>query len=319
MSDNVEVPIERLGLGGMHGELVVVDVFGDETRSDEERLKDQSARAFVVRALLAKNPEPVGPVRANFQNDQGSSFLLVPDRVLYSKVQTGDGVFHFHKNASNELSAVEFRCSANSVAQARDKFSMVVLPYLDFLSFSGNCPIHVTQTVCEDQKNHLSSTDYVAPHAPVTTNPHATSLRDDLIPILALYREAKNNTSSYYKFLCYYKILEGMFARLRPALFAEAKHVGRNLDTLREVIPDHPELHLWNATIVGKPIKAYFEAALTPHFRHAVAHFALTQAQPLNLSDYTANRTFQGVVLVAELSARTVIETHIRYAEQLAK
>lgn len=62
LSDTVEVPIERLGLGGMHGELVVVDGFGNETRSDEERLKDQSAREFVVRALLAKNPEPVGPV-----------------------------------------------------------------------------------------------------------------------------------------------------------------------------------------------------------------------------------------------------------------
>lgn len=319
MSDTVEIPIERLGLGGMHGELVVVDVFQNETRSDEERLKDQSAREFVVRALLAKNPDSVGPIRATFQNDRGSSFLLVPDRVLHSKVQTGDGVFHFHKNASNELSAVEFRCSAINVAQARDKFSRVVLPYLDLLSFFGNCPIHVTQTVCEDLKNHLSSTDYIAPHQSVTTNPHETSVRDDLMPILALYREAKNNTSSYYKFLCYYKILEGMFARLRPALFAEARRVGRQLDAVREVIPDHAELHLWNPTIIGKPIKAYFESELTPRFRHAVAHFALTQAPPLNLSDYTANRTFQGVVLVAELSARTVIETHLKYAEQLAQ
>lgn len=316
MTNNAEVPIESLGVAGTHGELVIVDVSPAEARSDDERLRDQTDREFVVRGMLAKNPEPIGPIRADFQNDQGASFLLVPDRVLYSKVQTGDGVFHFNKNVSNELASVEFRCNANSINEARARFARVVLPFIDFLSFSGNCPVHVTQTVCEDPKNHLSSTDYVAPHRSVQTTPHVASIREDLIPIFALYREAKNNTSSYYKFLCYYKILEGVFGRLRPALFAEAKRSGRSIDTVREVIPDNHELRLWDTTVVGRPIKAYFDDVLTPQFRHAVAHFALTDAPPLNLSDYSANHEFQRLVLVAELAARTVIETHLRYVQR---
>lgn len=317
MSSNVDVPIESLGLAGMHGELVIVDVSPGETRSDDQRLRDKSDREFVVRGMLAKSPEPVGQVRASFQDDQGASFLLVPDRVLYSKVQTGEGIFHFNKNASNELSSVEFRCDANSITQARERFARVVLPFLDFLSFSGNCPVHVTQIVCEDPKNHLSSTDYVAPHRSVVTTPHVAPIREDLIPIFALYREAKNNASSYYKFLCYYKILEGIFGRLRPALFAEVKRSGTSLETVREVVPDNHELRSWNPTVVGRPIKAYFDDVLTPQFRHAVAHFALTAIAPLNLSDYLANYTFQKIALVAELSARIVIETHLGYVQQL--
>lgn len=51
MTDTVKVPIEHLGPGGIHGELAVVDVCPNEARSDEERLKDQSDREFLVPSM----------------------------------------------------------------------------------------------------------------------------------------------------------------------------------------------------------------------------------------------------------------------------
>ena len=127
--------------------------------------------------------------------------------------------------------------------EAKAKFHKVVTPFIDHLSYKANCPIHIPLISSEDVKNRCIMINYTSPYPIAKLNPHESHLDTKMIPIYALYREAKNSDSCYYKFLCYYKILrEGIYKHLRPDLYKLARERNIEIQKQKELVPDHPEL-----------------------------------------------------------------------------
>ena len=190
-------------------------------------------------------------------------------------------------------------------------------PALDHWSYLGNTPLVIRTVVCEDRKNGVSIVSFTTPYADLTLNPGTGTLHAELLPIYGLYREAKNASSPFYRFLCYFKILEAIYGHLRPSVFALARKASISLVTRKEEVPDHPELRLFWSSYIGRPIKALMDNELEPEYRNAAAHFLSDDGRPLNPSDSDAVAKFGNMLLVAELCARVVIDQQADYYRQV--
>ena len=302
---------------GVKGELGILLVSKDEKRSDQDIFQDKRLRRFIIKAQLSKNSYvAANSIKASINENEGKSFLIVPPHILYSKVQSPHGEFVFIHNNSNELSCIKFSCTACSPQEAKSFFHEAVMPFIDNISYKSNCPIHVPLISCEDVDNRFSTINYTSPYKKVRLNPHESRFNERMIPVYALFREAKNTDSSYYKFLCFYKILEGIYKHLRPELFKKAKEHNIDVQGQKELVPDHPELQRFHPEYVGKPIKTFFDNEFQKEFRDSIAHFLLHDGSVLNISDYSINSKFTNVLLVIELCCRTVIDTQENYYQQ---
>ena len=307
---STEIPVDRLGPPGVKGELHVLAIMVNEQRNDNDRLQDQTERQFKVFGQLSKNPPAAENIKGDFGAEDGSSYLAIPGQAVMSRVRCAEGMFEIKKNNSGEKSLVEFECVATNTAEARRKFQTAVLPFLDYLSYLADCPVIVAMLRVEDIKNDRISMEYVSPYRKTTVNPHIANLFLELAPVYAMYREAKNSCSDFYKFLCYYKILEGLLGKLRVNVFSQARSAHIDLGRPKETVPASSEISIAYQSHIGKPIKAFFDGVLTPRFRNAVAHFITDDGAVLNMSLPGHIDSYGEVLYVLELCVRTVIKSH---------
>jgi len=75
--------------------------------------------------------------------------------------------------------------------------------------------------------------------APLATAPTA-EMKAEFRGYASLYREALGSSSTVYRFLCFYKIIEGVQAR-RTRLAGEAKSAGRPVARYSEWLPDNDD------------------------------------------------------------------------------
>lgn len=312
MKDSVSMQIQadRLGPPGILGELVILDIRADETRSDQERLSDTSPRQFIVTAKLSRQPLVGSEISAEVDADSGGSYFLAKEDAKYTKIYTPGGALEVHHNASRELSVMKLECVASSTSDAKSKFHEFVVPFLDYLSFRADVPLHIPTVVCEDVKNELRSFNYVGPYGVVTVNPHEKHLKVEMFPIYALYREAKNSSSHFYAYMCYYKILEGIYKHLRESIFKRAKQAGVALEKIKERVPAHAEI---DQAMVGQPINNLYTTRFQKQFRDRVAHYVLDSGSVLNVSSYEESLTFAKDILLLQLCCRVAIETQESY------
>ncbi len=309
----VNIPLKNLDPPGIKGELVTLFVFENETRTDQERLHDKSERSFILKALLSKDAAKGDGLKASVDTKYGSSFLLAHEDALHAKVETKDGIFYFDKNEQNELSGIIFECVASSALEAKSKFHSIVVPLVDYLSYIANSPIYLPLTDCLDKKNELKFVNYETPYPQTKVNPHILNIIEQMKPIYALFREAKNADSSFYKFLCYYKILEGIYKHSRPTLFKKARKANIKIAKQKELIPDHHELRGGYGNVIGTPIQPFYEKVLQKEFRDSIVHFLLNDGSVLNVSDYQTSSSFSNIVFLTELCCKKVIENQENY------
>jgi len=314
---SIKLPPDKLGPAGTRGEQHWLAMVSDEARSDHARLTDQSRRRFVVSARLGRGHLPLGDIKGDFTPDDGSSYFLVPDGCAMNQVRCPEGVFNIKKNAHNEQSYVCFECETTGVAEAKALFLKGFLPFLDYHAYLANCPVVLDTLRIEDETNLCTSIEYVSPYRRVTINSHGKMLQNELLPVYALYRDAKNSRSDFYTFLCYHKILEGLLGKMRSSLRERAAHKSVKLSRCSDLIPlsDHisNEYKMW----CGKSIKEFYDKIMTPQFRNAVAHFVVGDGAVLNLSSPAELNRYSNILYVSELCARTVIETHETWLGEL--
>ena len=109
-------------------------------------------------------------------------------------------------------------------------------------------------------------------------------------------------------FLCYYKILEGIYCRIRPDPYRRAKSQGITINAEREAVPDHLELRQYQPGHVGSPVKDFFDTDLRSQYRDAVAIFALDSGLLLNPSAREVRAQYADIILPAELACRVVVD-----------
>lgn len=314
---STDIPLERLGPAGVKGELHVLAIMENEQRQDQDRLHDNAERQFKVAGRLSKAPHTTESIKGDFDAEDGGSYFLLPDHAALSRVRCAEGMFEIRKNQLGEKSLVEFECTAISTIEARRKFKSAVLPFLDYISYLANCPIFIAALRVEDPKNDCTSLEYISPYRKATINPHVSNIFIEMAPVYAMYREAKNSHSDFYKFLCYYKILEGLLGKLRASIFIRARDQKIVLKRPKEIIQISSDISERFQIHVGKPVKSFFDVVMEPQFRNAVAHFVTDDGDVLNMSAPEHIDNYAEILLISELCVRTVIESHESLLKEL--
>lgn len=316
---SITIASDKLGPAGVAGELVVVAVMQDETQRDEIRLHDATARPFKVFAKLGKTALLAENIKGDFGAEDGESYVVLPPDAVAGRVRWGGYMMELKKNSRGEKSLIEFECTAGSLREAKAAFLNFSLPFLDHLAYTMNCPIFVQTIRIEDVNNQVQSIDYVSPYRKAAVTQPVAEIPADLRPVFAMYREAKNSHSDFYKFLCYHKILDGLLGTLRTSVNARARKQDVELVKRRELVPDDPEIAPAYRKHSGTPIKSFYDNILTPQFRNAIAHFITKDGAILNLSEPLTMARHSEVMYVAELCARVMIKSHLELLQQLER
>lgn len=312
-----KIPTQNLDPAGLLGELFVVYAQeGDTQHTDRIKLSDKSKREFFVEALLGKHSESRDDIRMSILDGAGESYIKAHPDALVTKLYTSTEEIFIKHNKNRELCVAEYSCQATTASEAREKFLSSFSLYLDHTSYVANIPIHITQITIHDKKHEIRSTIYTSPYSPVVLNAHSADIHNDLLPIYALYREAKNSNSPFYKFLCYYKILEGVYLSLRPELFKLASEKDVKITTVKEKVPSNKYIEGHYSKFIDEPIKKIFDERFQVRFRNKIAHFLLDATSPLNVSDFGVFQDFGKEVGLIEACARVVVETHSQYLSE---
>lgn len=313
-----EIDRSKFAPAGIEGYLQVLDDNAGPRDPDRDmaRLRDASEREFHVAGALGKSTTGSQLIQTSVNEGEGESFILLPRGSREVPLDTPKGRFRLVANDRGELGTVFHRCRARSWSDAIHNFLAGVTPMLDALSFDAGVPVIVQRISCRDEKNRLSVATYKTPYPTVFVPPHARKIFDEMLPVYALFREALGASSNYYRFLCYYKIMEGIFRDLRPRLMAKARRKGIQIATRQELVPAHPELAFTHKQYVGVPIQDLFNREFTSRYRHTVAHFILKESAALNVNDPVWTGAFADVILLADLCVREVMRCQLDYCEQ---
>jgi hypothetical protein len=305
---SMEIPIEKLGFPGSLTEIHVVPQFADVTRSDQDILTDNSEREFEAAALLSKAPSPATALNFQFAEADGDSyFVFVPPTMA---VDTQWGTVMVGKNANSEASMVKMTCWARSSNEALERLQLACAAFLDHWAYEATAPVYLTRLRARDLTSKSEMVRFSGPFRSTAINPSATEIPTPLRPILALYREGLGSASQIYKFLCFYKILEGYLTRLKPDLAKLFRAAGLSYPAPSDRVPDHPDLDPSFRAYIGQSITKFRDDLLTPGFRDAVAHFEKDGLSPLVMSNPSEIVRFSNTALAVELCARAVIEAY---------
>ncbi|HEV2816376.1 MAG TPA: methylamine utilization protein MauJ [Allosphingosinicella sp.] len=307
---SLTISLDQLGAPGIFGSLEIVPFFTNSAGDAPAPRAPVAARhAFEVKARLSRSPATLD-LQGAFGPDDGGSYLTVPGNVHELEVAGTYGLMRFFKNASNELSMVSASINAVNADDAHSAFMVMLSAFIDRVSLTGAVPIFIELIVVRDTTTEVQSMYFVSPPRPTVIGNGAETLHLELAPVYALYREAQNSSSPYYRVLCLFKIMEGLLGSLRTELRKRAKHAGKELVTPKALVPEHADFPKGLRSYVGKPIKDLFDNFLQKQFRDAMAHFNLKGRNPLNVSDQTHWKRFIEVAFVADLCARVLINQH---------
>jgi hypothetical protein len=226
VKNRAEIPRGKLGAPGAPTAINIVAIKENETRDDKARLQDQSLRMFNVELLLTKQLTVPDTFNSDFTKEDGTSFIKLATKI---KVDTASGTFDAELNSRNEMALIRMRVEACVPTEARNKVYDATAAFLDHLSYLAQAPILTSLMKIYDEKNQVFTIDILGPEQEVTLNPGAQYLFRELSPIYALYREFKNSNSAYYRLLCLFKVMEGIFRVLRKKGREEAKALGIQL------------------------------------------------------------------------------------------
>ncbi len=220
---------------------------------------------------------------------------------------TRDGFFKFkgYPNTKGFLGKIESQpFEADSFGEAQQKAHRAVSPFLSDWSIHLDIPLHIYRIEATELRTLGKVINFVVPswEVPWSVAPTA-NLRAEYRGYASLYREALNSSSRVYRFLCLYKIIEGVLAR-RRRLGEEARNKDERfsrpeesipskseeftpwLNSIFSVRPDWDEITLesiFRKEALGKRIKYVVDGELH-QLRTDIAHALLSESGELTLS-----------------------------------
>jgi hypothetical protein len=174
-----------------------------------------------------------------------------------------------------------------------------IAPFLSAWSMNADVPIHVETIQVTDLTTHVSSLRVSTPHFemnfPGGMHPF---LLDEFCQYASIYREGLNTNSAFYRFLCFYKIIESLIAKRGKQAKAN-KAAGQDPRQTYETIPQskedilsllnrlYPWRNVWDqmaivqtfpSEILGQRVTAIRDGYLRP-LRLGIAHALLDQGE----------------------------------------
>lgn len=308
--NSMTIPIDKLGQPGTWGAIEVVPVMLGDTEIMIEAKKTRSdEREFLVRIKLSRSPSET-TLHGNFANDSGSSFMVVADSHAEIEISDATGTMNLATNAARELSVAYGTVAATTARAALETFMARFSMFTDHVAYQARIPVFIELIVVKDVATEVQTMYFVSPPRPCLVSPGTGSVELEMSPVYALYREAQNATSPYYRVLCLFKIMEGLLGSLKVEMRKRAKSAAVDITTPKVVVPDHPDFPTGLRNHVGTPVKAFFDTFLQKQFRDAMAHFNLNGKAPLNVSEQGHWSRFMDVAFVADLCSRQLIADH---------
>lgn len=318
------IPREKLGPPGIPSQISLVPRLGtpfENEERDRALLGDRREREFRVTVHLARTVALADTdLDFRFDKPNGSSLLRAPPNIVLLGLDTPAGRIKLHTNEQREVSALEFTCQTQSPDGALELYGQAVAPILDAMAYSHDVPLIVKAISWFDVSNAIVGATYTAPYSEIDVRGLSGKLDLALRPFYALYREAITNSSVYYQFLCFVKILEGALHWLLPRIRKETEEQGIALESVHPRIPalDPLSSSAEARAFEGRSMSDAFKDYLLPEFRVAVAHFAEEGEDPLLLSSSVANARYSGALQLARVCAREAISMLSKYLLQIA-
>ena len=190
---------------------------------------------------------------------------------LYGETEDGQFVFTGLPNEKGFLGRIVSEpFDAASMNDAERKAYRAVASSLSNWSAHIDTPLYVYQVETTEVRTGNTQMSVTNPfwEVPFAVAPTA-QLKPEFRGYAGLYREALNSNSYVYRFLCFFKIIEGILTR-RARLGVEAKKTGASFSRPAEVLPSKPEEYVpWLNAIF--PVRGEWDAmALDSIFRKGV-------------------------------------------------
>ncbi len=230
----VEVPFG--GLYGQRQEYTVINVpFGKDPRGGPGKYR-------VVFTLVKPGFLLTTPNNVDFSPDlMGDSHIALPTEADVEKNRTAkagqgdapaspasrfaellidgltpEGSFKFHGYPNNfgRLGRIECEVHASSFADAKQKTFRAVASSLSSWSAQLDIPVEIGRTYITELATTTTQVDWTVPYPDVPLALRSEGeLEQEFRGYASLYREAMNSNSPVHRFLCFFKVIEGIRAR----------------------------------------------------------------------------------------------------------
>ncbi len=205
--------------------------------------------------------------------------------------RTEDGEFRFSGNPNSRgfLGKMESHPLEQGTGQMRAHGYLALASSLSNWSVHLDVPLEIYQVDTVEVITGTTQMSLVTPYweAPFAVAP-VIELEAEFRGYASLYREGLGSSSNVYRFLCWYKIIEGIRSR-RARLAEEARKAGKTVSTYREVLPTRPEeISVWLDAIF--PVRRKWDAmalesAVPPEVRGKRFGYVVSEVlQPLRVN-----------------------------------
>lgn len=240
------------GVPGEEHMLIVAPVFKGTAGPSHGDIRGEAGR-YRVQFLLARPGYPLAKEREVKFIDEliGSSHFRIskpeaergPTDVhrIAIKANAKDYQFEGLPDKDGFLGKIICELDSESSYAAETEAYGSLTPFLSAWSMTADVPLHVETIQVTNVKTEVSRLRVITPQFEMNFNCGAHPvLQDDFCLYASVYREGLNTNSSFYRFLCFYKIVESLIAR-RGRESSAKKQAGLDPRRPYEVIPEKTE------------------------------------------------------------------------------
>jgi hypothetical protein len=299
------------GVPGEEHKIVVVPIFTNRPFDPKQVNLGGTRGPYKVQFLLSRPGYPIAQEREHkFIDDvMGGSHIRIikpesergphdADRIL---LQLGGRNFQFEGFANKDgfLGKLTVELETDNAEAAENETYGAIAPFLSVMSMNLDIPIHVETTQVTDLTTHVSSLRVRTPHFEMNFGGGPLPLLvEEFCQYASIYREGLNTNSAFYRFLCFFKIIESIISRRGRE--AKAKRLaGQDPRRPYEQLPDKTEallallkrLYSWRDTwdnfaidqifpkeILGRKVTSIHDDHLRP-IRLGIAHALLERGE----------------------------------------
>lgn len=211
---------------------------------------------------------------------EGDSFLQAPEPTAVGELQARgpDG-----KSATGSITTnKDGRLAKLTFAQiaAQDRFEAEAIAYdlakgyLAWLSFVYDKPVDIAQIVSTELSTGSTGiTQWMSPKIIAADNPLALPMPLDefLVECLTQYQEGNNTTNDFYRFLCFWKVLDGV-QNIRSIINKEAERARIDLSRSQVRVPEDDTFPVGVRNKTLEDVRQLYRDT----YRHALAHLEFT-------------------------------------------
>lgn len=290
--------------------------------SEEGKIREsennKSEREFFVNFFLE---------RTDTRKINDSAVTLPEEKVMHMETPSEAIDIKLYKNDEHRLRMISCRIRTTGRNEALKKTYGMVARLLSYQTFMYASCSSIFAMIITDTYNQAKWECKPQFGEPVPLYfPSAVNITKELDILLSIYREAKASLSPFYRFLCYYKILEAfyehryVFSATDQIIRENNLQISRPKRSISKSMVVKSMLHHRMDEFVGKTYGKYFEY-LRSNERIMVAHvFPADKSKEMaDLNDYDLYSEFVSLGNLTDLVARDILFDELMLWQQINK